>query len=28
MRFDRFEVAGATRSGVPGSKHPFLAPAR
>jgi hypothetical protein len=28
VRFDRFEVAGATRSGMPGSKHPFLAPAR
>jgi Peptidase family M23 len=27
MRFDRFEVAGATRGGVPDSKHPFLAPA-
>jgi hypothetical protein len=26
MRFDRFEVAGATRSGVPGSEQPFLAP--
>ena len=27
MRFDRFEVDGATRGGVPDSKHPFLAPA-
>jgi hypothetical protein len=27
MRFDRFDVAGATRSGLPGSKQPFLAPA-
>jgi Peptidase family M23 len=26
MRFDRFEVDGATRGGVPDSKHPFLAP--
>jgi Peptidase family M23 len=27
MRFDRFEVDGETRAGVPDSKHPFLAPA-
>jgi Peptidase family M23 len=27
MRFDRYEVDGDTRGGVPDSKHPFLAPA-
>jgi Peptidase family M23 len=27
MRFDRFEVDGETRAGVPDSKHAFLAPA-
>jgi Peptidase family M23/MalK OB fold domain len=27
VRFDRFEVGGAARSGVPSSKDPFLAPA-
>lgn len=27
VRFDRFEVGGAARSGVPGSKDQFLAPA-